>query len=119
MIEYSRQGYPTYFAVDGPKGPRGFVKRGIADLAIQTESCVLVTMAIASRRWILPKAWDRFQIPKPFSRIDIYFTEPLYPQPNEESQEFRARINARLAQADEKYDPEEASFSTQEKALAK
>lgn len=115
MVEHSNKGFPTYFAVDGPKGPRGYVKRGIADLALKTNSCILVTMALASRRWILHKAWDRFQIPKPFSRIDVIFTEPLYPKKNEDPQALRARINKLLLETERQHDPKEAKFSTEEK----
>ncbi|MCB1146254.1 MAG: DUF374 domain-containing protein [Leptospiraceae bacterium] len=111
MVLHSSKGLPTYLAVDGPKGPRGFVKRGVADLAKASGSSVLVLMAIPSKRWILHKAWDRFQIPKPFSTIDITFAEPLEFKSDESVQQFRERINLVLFEQEKKYDPEEVVFS--------
>ena len=115
MVEHSAMGLPTYFAVDGPRGPRGYVQRGIADLAQQTNSCVLVTMALPTRRWILPKAWDRFQIPKPFSRVDVTFAEPLYMAESEPVLDFRKRVNDRLLSQEKVFDADEAVYSTGQK----
>ena len=119
MINHSKKGLPTYFAVDGPKGPRGYVQRGIADLALQADAAVLVTMALPTRRWILHKAWDRFQIPKPFSRIDVTFTEPLHAKDGESPLDFRERINNKLIEFEKEHDPAEAKYSTTEKKRRK
>jgi lysophospholipid acyltransferase (LPLAT)-like uncharacterized protein len=35
-----------------------------------------VTMALA-RYWTLP-SWDKFQIPKPFTRAKVFVAEPIY-----------------------------------------
>ena len=30
-----------------------------------------------SKKWILKKTWDQFEIPKPFSKVKIFLGEPI------------------------------------------
>ena len=83
LIEHVRTGYPAYLAVDGPRGPRNRVHKGIAVLSQQTGAAVLNVVAVPTRRWIFKRSWDRFQIPKPFCRIDIFVAPPIWPQQGE------------------------------------
>jgi len=55
---------------DGPKGPRGVVKSGIAHLCVMTKATVLPIAIHPSRFWKL-KSWDRMIIPKPFAKLTI------------------------------------------------
>ena len=84
---------------DGPRGPKEIVKPGIAQIAVASKSPVVCLKSFASRFWKL-KSWDGFIIPKPFSKIKVIMTEPLYPQLNEISEEsvelFRKSIQERL-----------------------
>lgn len=62
---------------DGPRGPRHSVASGVVAIA-QKKSAPIVTMNVkASRAWRL-KSWDSFCIPKPFSRLDFYYSDPFY-----------------------------------------
>ncbi len=56
---------------DGPRGPYHSVADGIVAIAQKTGVNIVVFHTIPSRYWEL-KTWDRFRIPKPFSRIDYY-----------------------------------------------
>ena len=77
MARLMRAGCTTSFTIDGPKGPRYVAKMGAVLLAKKSGHPVLpVTMALA-RHWTLP-SWDRFQIPKPFTRAKVYVAEPIY-----------------------------------------
>lgn len=109
LIEHVRDGAPAYLAVDGPRGPRNYVNRGIAKLSLATAAVVLIAVPIPRRRWILTQAWDRFQIPKPFTRIDIYFGSPLRLHYGEDLGAFRQRIEDALATLERQHDPEEAA----------
>ena len=80
LIEHVRAGGPAYLAVDGPRGPRNRVHKGIAVLSRQANAAVINVCVVPSRRWIIKRSWDRLQIPVPFCRIDIFFDEPLYPR---------------------------------------
>ena len=44
----------------------------------QKTSIPLVPVGISySKKWILKKAWDKFEIPKPFSKVKIFLGEPI------------------------------------------
>ena len=60
---------------DGPTGPVHKFKQGAIMLAQLTQSPMLPIAYMASRYWEL-KTWDKFIIPKPFSRIVIAVGEP-------------------------------------------
>jgi lysophospholipid acyltransferase (LPLAT)-like uncharacterized protein len=107
LIEHVRQGHVAMLAVDGPRGPHGSVQKGIGLLSQKTNAAVLMAVAVPSRRWILERTWDRLQIPKPFSRIDVYIAEPLMPRKSEPLQQFTDRIEATLKRLEAEYDPQE------------
>ena len=108
LINHVRGGRPAVLAVDGPKGPRNFVQRGITTLATEADAVVLNVITIPSRRWILSKTWDRLQIPKPFSTINAYFAEPLKKRPEENAEQFRQRIEDSMRELEARFDAEEA-----------
>jgi lysophospholipid acyltransferase (LPLAT)-like uncharacterized protein len=108
LIDHVRDGAPGYFAVDGPRGPRGEVGLGIAKLAQATGAAVIPAIPVPRRRWILTRAWDRFQVPKPFTRIDAYFTPPLFCGPNEDIEVFCARVQETLTALERQHDAHEA-----------
>ena len=110
LVEHVRGGRPAYLAVDGPRGPRGRVQRGIAALARRTNAAIICLTPIPSRRWVLHRAWDRFQIPKPLAHIDGYFAEPIHVAPDETDQQLRARVEAALHQLERQHDPQEAEY---------
>lgn len=62
---------------DGPTGPVHEFKQGAIMLAQLTQTPMLPIAYSASRYWEL-KTWDKFIIPKPFSRIVITVGEPHY-----------------------------------------
>ncbi len=64
---------------DGPHGPREQVKPGAAIIALMTNAPVYPVFALPDKPWRL-NSWDRFMIPKPFSRITVRFGEPLLPK---------------------------------------
>jgi lysophospholipid acyltransferase (LPLAT)-like uncharacterized protein len=64
---------------DGPKGPAREFKAGTILLAQLTQTPVVPLAYAADKAWRL-KSWDRFVIPKPFSRIKIVVGEPIYVQ---------------------------------------
>jgi lysophospholipid acyltransferase (LPLAT)-like uncharacterized protein len=78
LVKHVAGGAPGYIAVDGPRGPRNRVHKGIAMLSQRTGAAVVNLVAVPTRRWIFTRAWDRFQIPKPFATINGYFGEPLF-----------------------------------------
>ena len=117
LIAHVRKGKPAYLAVDGPRGPRGTVNRGIAKLAASTNAEVIIAAPVSKQRYILTRAWDRFQIPKPFTRIDVFFAEPLHLNLNENIDDFCLRIEKRLARLEHEHDPVEAGLGIEAAAF--
>ena len=62
---------------DGPKGPVREFKMGAILLAQLTQVPLVPIAYAADRAWRL-KSWDRFVIPKPFSRVQIVVGQPIY-----------------------------------------
>lgn len=115
LMAHVRSGKPAYLAVDGPRGPRGHVHKGIAVLARQTDSSVVLLVPVPTRRWILKRTWDRIQIPVPFCSIDGYFAEPVTPIAGESSEELRVRIEQTLYQLEAQHDSSESVYNLAEK----
>jgi lysophospholipid acyltransferase (LPLAT)-like uncharacterized protein len=55
---------------DGPRGPAMVAKPGVTQLAQLVDSPVGTFYVLPERAWQL-RSWDRFLIPKPFSRVFI------------------------------------------------
>jgi len=66
---------------DGPRGPRYSFDEGAAWLASRTGLPVVPIGVGIGRAWHL-KTWDRYRIPKPFSRVRLVFGEPLEVAPD-------------------------------------
>jgi len=77
IVRRLARGEDAAFALDGPKGPRFTVRPG-ARAAARMSSGLLVPMGSAAPRGItLERAWDRFRIPLPFSRVAVRLGPPL------------------------------------------
>ena len=75
-----RGGADAAFAVDGPRGPYGDVKPG-ASLAARRSGAKLVPMGSAvARGKTFNRAWDRFVLAWPFSRVVVVLGAPLDPE---------------------------------------
>ncbi len=80
-------------------------------LSQQAGAPILPTLVLPSRRWFLEKAWDRFQIPKPFSTVSLIFGEPIHAREDEDSEALRLRVSQAMNALEWKYDPEEAGLA--------
>jgi lysophospholipid acyltransferase (LPLAT)-like uncharacterized protein len=64
------RGHGAVFTADGPRGPLYRAKPGAVKLAQLTGYPIGIFYAHAEKAWLL-RSWDRFMIPKPFSRVAI------------------------------------------------
>ncbi len=71
------QGVGVIFTVDGPRGPRHKVKPGAVFLADHAGSPIVPVRAVMSRAKIFHRAWDKFQLPLPFSKCTIIYGDPV------------------------------------------
>lgn len=64
-------------AVDGPQGPRCVVKSGLIKMAQLSGAAIFPVYVSMNRAWRF-NSWDRFLIPKPFSRILLIWDDPIF-----------------------------------------
>ena len=62
--------------VDGPRGPAGEVKAGAIRMAQLTHAAIVPFYTSAERAWFF-NSWDRFFLPKPFSKVTIRFGDMI------------------------------------------
>jgi lysophospholipid acyltransferase (LPLAT)-like uncharacterized protein len=83
-------GYRIGHIVDGPKGPSGVVKAGLLKISQFAGIPIVPTIISAQKKWVF-NSWDRFMIPKPFSRVIIRFGDPIYVSPHLSADELEKR----------------------------
>ena len=66
-----KSGEEVLITPDGPKGPRHHMSDGAIGIALKSKLPVFVMNYRAEKYWQL-NSWDRFVIPKPFTKVDFY-----------------------------------------------
>lgn len=77
LVRISRSGFSLSLAVDGPRGPARTPKFGIFELSKICSIPIVPLGVIADKTYKFKRSWDNSYIPLPFSKITIYFAEPL------------------------------------------
>lgn len=73
---------------DGPRGPARAMKPG-AVVAAKRANVPLVLMGVGYEKKRTLGGWDRFEIPKFFTRVRIVYSDPIWVEPNAD----RARVD--------------------------
>jgi lysophospholipid acyltransferase (LPLAT)-like uncharacterized protein len=81
MVSVLKAGKGCAITPDGPRGPRRQAKMGAVQIARQA-GCPIVAFGFAAEHCWRLRSWDRFIIPKPFSRAVFVYGEPI-PVPGE------------------------------------
>jgi lysophospholipid acyltransferase (LPLAT)-like uncharacterized protein len=76
LTSRAQLGYNLAVTPDGPRGPRYVVQKGVIDLA-QVTGLPIIPLTCNTRPKICLKSWDRFQIPLPFSRCELFLNPPI------------------------------------------
>jgi lysophospholipid acyltransferase (LPLAT)-like uncharacterized protein len=76
LVRALHEGWEIAVTPDGPRGPAEQFAPGVVIAAHQAGVPVVLMAAAADRAWRLA-SWDRFIIPKPFSRITVAYSEPF------------------------------------------
>jgi lysophospholipid acyltransferase (LPLAT)-like uncharacterized protein len=95
------RGVPAIFTADGPRGPIYETKMGPIKLAQLTGAPIGAFHLQPERAWIVD-SWDRFLIPKPFSRIVVSWVRYTHVPTNlpvEQFESARLELNAAIARA--------------------
>jgi lysophospholipid acyltransferase (LPLAT)-like uncharacterized protein len=77
MLKAAREGRDMAVTPDGPKGPPREIKDGLLFLARLT-GCPLIPIGTSASRAWRASSWDRFLVPKPFSRVSVVYGEPIW-----------------------------------------
>ena len=80
---------------DGPKGPARFCKPGAIALAKITQRPFVVLGISYASYWTV-NSWDRFALPKPFSRVRIIVEKQPVPRADDVDEEVALRLHERL-----------------------
>src|SRR6476620_4045782 len=91
MVRLMRAGCPAGFTIDGPKGPRYVAKMGAVLLAKKTGNPVLPFTIAAKNFWEIGSAWDRTQIPRPFTRARVFIAAPIFVAPDTDGDALEAK----------------------------
>ena len=76
MLRQAEEGRLLAITPDGPRGPAERLKPGLVYLASRT-GLPVVPVATASRHEYRLRSWDRFRVPRPFTRIVVAYGEPI------------------------------------------
>lgn len=85
------EGYSFAITPDGPTGPPYKMKAGAVVLA-HRKSIPLLLLGTASNRNFVFKSWDKFQVPKPFSKVSVVYSEPIYVREDSSREEINKLI---------------------------
>jgi len=73
--------------LDGPTGPIGRVKAGAIKMALEAGAVVIPLYASADKAWFF-NSWDKFMLPKPFSRVCITFGREIRLEASDNADDF-------------------------------
>ncbi len=100
LAEVIAKGKDVMMTPDGPRGPAYELGQGVVFLAQQSGASVVPINLEYSSCWRL-KSWDRFILPKPFSKVRVIFGPPHRVRLTNSETEFdqeRARLQEAMLQ---------------------
>jgi lysophospholipid acyltransferase (LPLAT)-like uncharacterized protein len=92
-----RKGYSIAMTPDGPRGPSHQVQDGIIYLAQVSGRPIIPISNFTRWKFCLP-SWDRFQIPLPFAKCELYDNDPIW-VPRDATQADREKLRFRLEES--------------------
>ncbi|MEZ6142083.1 MAG: lysophospholipid acyltransferase family protein [Zavarzinella sp.] len=100
LLKMLRDGHSRHFAItpDGPRGPRRVCQAGSVYLASRS-GIPIVPVGLGGPTLFRAKSWDRFAIPKPFSRWRMVMMPPIAVPPKlglEELEPYRLKVEATM-----------------------
>jgi len=112
IIQRMKNGEIGGMLADGPQGPARVAKWGTLIMSRDAGVPIIPVLFGAERAWVF-NSWDRYLVPKPFSRVVILYGEPLWVPPEAEGEEleryrliFEERMNRGARWCDEQFGEE-------------
>ena len=72
-----KDGFDVCLTPDGPRGPRYVLQPGVIKLA-ESSGAPIIPVHVTFSSALRLKTWDRFVIPRPFSRVEVTFAEATH-----------------------------------------
>ena len=94
---WMEKNYSVAITPDGPRGPAYKVQEGIIHLA-QLTGRPIIPVSNYTRRKIICRSWDKFQIPLPFARCELRWGRP-FRVPRDATAEVREQLRLDLEKA--------------------
>ncbi|MCO5251058.1 MAG: DUF374 domain-containing protein [Candidatus Kapabacteria bacterium] len=98
MIEIAPKGF-LLITPDGPRGPSQEMKAGAVVTSVKSQVPIYLCGIKIAKKITFKKSWDKFELPMPFSKIELTFDGPhLFPQSSsrEEISSFIQDLNSKL-----------------------
>jgi lysophospholipid acyltransferase (LPLAT)-like uncharacterized protein len=89
MISYLKETGLAAHIVDGPRGPMGKVKAGAIRIALEAEAAIVPFYITADRAWHF-NSWDKFFLPRPFSKVTLTYGEMIKLHENPTQMDFES-----------------------------
>lgn len=77
LVNRLKDGVSISFTPDGPRGPRRVIQNGVVYFAKKSQKPICAIVMRYSSCWNIG-TWDRYAIPKPFSKVECEFLPPIY-----------------------------------------
>ena len=77
MLDLTKQNFSLSITPDGPTGPVHKMKAG-AVVTAKKSKVPLLLLGIGIKSKFVLKSWDRFEVPKPFTKITAIYSEPMH-----------------------------------------
>ena len=91
MAKRLEEGRHVAFTIDGPRGPRYVAKPGPVMLARKTGRPIYVFHIGVEKARTLERAWDKMQIPHPFSRAVMVGAPLIFVSPDADAEELKRK----------------------------
>lgn len=91
MIFLMREDYSLVITPDGPRGPICKMKAG-AVITAKRSNVPFFLVGIGIKNKIILKSWDRFEVPKPFSKVVAIYSDPIFIDENLSYEETNHKI---------------------------
>ncbi len=103
MVEVLENGYSLAITPDGPRGPREEMKIGGLIASVRSQKPIVLCGIHYEKKRIF-NSWDKFELPKFFSKVKIKLSEPkIFPDDlsNEEYEKIRRQLELKLKELSE------------------
>ena len=98
LVNCLKRGVSISFTPDGPRGPRRVIQNGVVYFAKKSQRPICPVVMRYSNCWNIA-TWDRYAIPKPFSRVECEFLPAIYVSPTDNLDEVAAELTKTMIAA--------------------